>query len=119
MVTPGLFYVDSVNAEFQRVDVHGCLMDKAVIFEGNYGVRSAFFRLAEGQIIERHTHTKWVQVFVIRGVIRVDQEHADVIDVGSGAAYFLNPYYPHTETVLEEALVLVTQGEDRPGWLQQ
>jgi hypothetical protein len=40
---------------------------KSVIFEGRHGVRSAFFHMAPGCVIPRHTHSKWVQVMVLKG----------------------------------------------------
>jgi len=111
-----LCYVDSQHTDFDNVDVHGTMMGKAVVFEGDYGVRSAFFNLQKEQIISHHTHTKWVQVMVISGCMKVEQEGVDEILARAGSVYFVYPHYPHTETALEETLVLVTQGEDRPGW---
>lgn len=113
----GLRHVTIEGAEWFTLDVHGTMMDKAVIFEGNYDVRSAFFRLPKSEIIHRHTHTKWVQVMVMSGCMRVQQDGSAEFDARPGSVYFLDPNYPHTETALEETVVLVTQGEDRPGWI--
>lgn len=112
----GLRHIDSSNANYETVTVHGSNMQKAVIFEGNYDVRSGFYRLAKGHVIRRHTHTKWVQVMVVNGCMKVEQEGSEVIHAQTGSVYFLDPHHPHTETATEETLVLVTQGEDRPGW---
>lgn len=114
--TASLRHIDSGNARYERVNVHGSIMQKAVIFEGNYDVRSGFYRLEKGHVIRRHTHTKWVQVMVVDGCMRVEQDGVDVIEAKSGSVYFLDPNHPHTETALVKTLVLVTQGEDRPGW---
>jgi quercetin dioxygenase-like cupin family protein len=115
--TKGLrhYAVDSV--EWNRLDVHGTLMDKATIFEGDYDVRSAFFKLGQGQVIHQHTHTKWVQVFVVAGLMRVQQDGSEEFDATPGTVYFLDPGFAHVETAVEETTVLVTQGEDRPGWM--
>lgn len=102
---------------WQRVDVYGAAMDKAVVFEGAHDVRSAFFRMAAGCTIESHTHTKWVQVMVLDGCMRVTQENADPFEARSGSVYFVNPGFAHVETAVVDSLLLVTQGEDRPGWL--
>jgi len=111
-----LRHVDSRCAHYDNVNVHGSMMDKAVVFEGNYDLRSAFFRMKAGQVIARHTHTKWVQVMILSGSMKIEQEGVEDIVAKAGSVYFLDPHYPHTETALEETLVLVTQGEDRPGW---
>lgn len=111
-----LRHVDSRHAGYDYVNVHGSMMDKAVVFEGDYDVRSAFFRMKADQVIPRHTHTKWVQVMIVSGSMKIEQEGVEDIEAVAGSVYFLDPHYPHTETALEDTLVLVTQGEDRPGW---
>ena len=113
----GLTHLSSKGLDWKRVDVHGASMEKAVLFEGNYGVRSAFFKMPAGLTIAHHTHTKWVQVMVLEGCMRVEQERSGTINATSGSVYFLDPGYPHVETAVEETIVLVTQGEDRPGWI--
>lgn len=115
--TTSLQHLSLSSLKWNRLDVHGTEMDKAVIFEGDYDVRSAFFRMQAGQVITRHTHTKWVQVAVLKGCMRVEQEGSEDIEANVGSVYFVNPHYPHTETALIETIVLVTQGEDRPGWM--
>ena len=103
--------------EWQRVDVYGTAMDKAVVFEGAHDVRSAFFRMSAGCTIENHKHTKWVQVMVLDGCMHVQQEGAEPFRAKSGSVYFVNPGFPHVETAEIDSLLLVTQGEDRKGWL--
>jgi quercetin dioxygenase-like cupin family protein len=112
----GLTHLSSEKLEWKYVDVHGAKMEKAVLFEGDHGVRSAFFKMPAGLTIAHHTHTKWVQVMVLKGCMRVDQEGSDTINATSGSVYFLDPGHPHIETAVEDTIVLVTQGEDRPGW---
>ncbi|MFJ3776319.1 cupin domain-containing protein [Streptomyces sp. NPDC090075] len=115
-VSTGLRHVSLDTLNWKRIDVHGTVMDKATIFEGAYEVRSAFFRMAEGQVIENHTHTKWVQVAVLQGSMLVQQDGSEDLEAQAGSAYFLDPHHPHVETALTETVLLVTQGEDRPGW---
>jgi quercetin dioxygenase-like cupin family protein len=115
----GLNYLSAAKLDWQRVDVHGASMDKAVLFEGSHGVRSAFFKMPAGLTIPHHTHTKWVQVMVLEGCMRVEQKGSEVIDARSGSVYFLDPGHPHVETAVEDTVVLVTQGEDRPGWMSE
>ena len=113
----GLNYLSSESLSWEPVDVHGAKMEKAVLFEGNHGVRSAFFKMPAGLTIDNHTHTKWVQVMVLKGCMRVEQHGSDTINVTGGGVYFLDPGHPHVETAVEDTIVLVTQGEDRPGWV--
>jgi quercetin dioxygenase-like cupin family protein len=87
-----------------------------MIFEGDYDVLSAFYRMTEGQEIPEHTHTNWVQVMVLQGCVRVEQEGSDPIEAKAGSVYFVEPHHPHIETALTDTVVLVTQGEYRAGW---
>jgi quercetin dioxygenase-like cupin family protein len=105
------------HLDWNRVDVYGTAMDKAVVFEGAYGVRSAFFRMSAGTIIPSHRHTKWVQVMVLEGCMLVQQEAAQTFRARPGTAYFVNPGFSHVETAEVDSLLLVTQGEDRQGWM--
>ena len=92
-------------------------MKKATVFEGAHGVRSAFFKMSAGSTIAQHKHTKWVQVMVLEGCISVKQEGAEPFLAQAGSAYFVNPGFPHVETAEVDSLLLVTQGEDRQGWM--
>lgn len=92
-------------------------MEKAVVFEGAHGVRSAFFKMAAGAFIQSHKHTKWVQVMVLEGCMLVQQEAAEAFRAKSGSIYFVNPGFAHVETAEVDSLLLVTQGEDRDGWM--
>lgn len=58
-------HVHSGNIGWERVQVHGVPMDKAVVFEGAHDVRSAYFRMLAGCTIPAHRHAKWVQVMVL------------------------------------------------------
>jgi quercetin dioxygenase-like cupin family protein len=114
----GLTHLCKDKLDWQRAGVHGAPMEKVTLFEGGHGVRSAFFKMPAGLEIPQHTHTKWVQVMVLEGCMQVEQEGSEALRVESGGVYFLNPGYPHVETALVDTIVFVTQGEDRPEWLQ-
>lgn len=116
MYTTGLLHLKLSSLPWIRYVVHGTEMDKAVLFEGAHGVRSAFHRMAPGQVIANHTHSMWVQVMVLEGRLLVEQAGSEPLEATAGTVYFVNPDFPHTETALEETIVLVTQGEDRVGW---
>jgi quercetin dioxygenase-like cupin family protein len=109
----GLTHLSKSNLEWQQVDRHGVTMHKAILFEGAHGVRSAFFKMPAGLKMSPHTHTKWVQVAVLEGRMRVEQQGSQTIEVEGGGVYFLNPGHEHVETALLDTIVLVTQGEDR------
>jgi quercetin dioxygenase-like cupin family protein len=97
------------------VDVRGATMAKASVFEGDYDVRSAFFRMPAGCAVPPHDHSKWVQVMVLEGRMRVEQDGEPTQEVAAGGCYFVGAGETHSETAVEDTLVLVTQGEDRPG----
>lgn len=98
---------------WETVDVRGAEMQKAVVWEGAHDVRSAFFRMPAGLEIPDHSHTKWVQVMVLEGVMRVEQRGVPPREISAGGVYFVTPGENHVETAVEDCLVLVTQGEDR------
>jgi quercetin dioxygenase-like cupin family protein len=95
----------------------GTVMDKSVIWEGDYDTRSAFFRMSKGMIIPEHTHPKWVQVMVVEGEIEVETDEDGKVRIEAGGCYFVEAGDTHTEVAIEDSLVLVTQGEDRPEFL--
>jgi quercetin dioxygenase-like cupin family protein len=104
------------DASWSEANIYGTVLPKSAIFEGDHGVRSAFFKMMKGDSIAKHLHRKWVQVAVISGRMLVEQEGAPAFAVSAGDVYFIDPGFPHTETAAEDSLLLVTQGEDRPGW---
>jgi quercetin dioxygenase-like cupin family protein len=105
-------YHDPEARVWTTIAVRGTAMDKASVFEG-HGVRSAFFRMPPGCRIPDHDHTDWVQVAVISGRMRVEQQGQQPRLIEAGGAYFVSPGEEHAETAEIETIVLVTQGEDR------
>jgi quercetin dioxygenase-like cupin family protein len=92
----------------------GTVMEKSVVWEGEFDIRSAFFRMPEGMAIPKHTHPKWVQVMVLDGEMQVENEQDGIVRITAGGCYFVEPGDSHQETAVQDTLVLVTQGEDRP-----
>jgi len=95
----------------------GTVMNKSVVWEGKFGLRSAFFRMPLGMAIPKHTHPDWVQVMVVEGEIEVDSEQDGKHSVAAGGCYFVEPGDTHIEVAVIDSLVLVTQAEDRPEFL--
>ena len=95
----------------------GTVMNKSVVWEGSFDIRSAFFRMPKGMCIPRHTHPKWVQVMVVEGEVEIEADQDAPVKVSAGGCYFVEPGDTHTETALVDSLVLVTQAEDRPEFL--
>lgn len=108
-------FVLEPGSAWQTVDVYGASMEKHVVFEGAYDVRSAYFKMSADCSIESHRHTKWVQVVVLSGEMLVIQDGEPERRVGPGQCYFVDAGETHAERALQDTLVLVTQGEDRPG----
>ena len=97
----------------------GTVMKKSNIREGNFDIRSAYFRMPKGMVIPSHTHSKWVQVVVLEGQMQIQTEDDGIVAVAAGGSYFVEPDETHIETAMEDTLVLVTQGEDRADFLQE
>lgn len=95
----------------------GTVMDKSIVWEGDHDVRSALFRMPAGMAIPMHTHPKWVQVMVLEGAMEIETEQDGTVRIAAGGCYFVEPGDSHKETAVKNTLVLVTQGEDRPEFL--
>lgn len=95
----------------------GTVMEKSVVWEGDYDTRSAFFRMPKGMDIPEHTHPKWVQVMVVEGAMEIETDDDGKVRIDAGGCYFVEAGDTHMERALEDTLVLVTQGEDRPAFL--
>ena len=106
-------YIDPSELDWTDVDVRSATMSKAVVFEGGYDVRSAFFRMPAGCAVPPHDHTKWVQVMVLEGQMRIEQDGQPDREVSAGGCYFVDAGETHVEVAVADTLVLVTQGEDR------
>ena len=86
-------------------------MEKCPVFEGD-GMRSGLVRMASGCQIPDHHHSSWVQVAVISGRMRVEQDGSPVRIIPAGGVYFVSPGEDHVETAEVETILLVTRGED-------
>ncbi len=93
-------------------------MDKCTLWEGRHDTRAGLFRMPAGMQIAQHMHTRWVQVFVVEGGMRVDTAAGDTHTVSAGGYYFVEPGETHVETAICETLVLVIQAEDRDAMRQ-
>ena len=111
-------YFSKEHLSWEQATVRGgTVMDKSVVWEGDYDTRSAFFRMSKGTNIPRHTHPRWVQVMVVEGTMEVDSDEDGKVRIAAGGCYFVEAGDTHMETAIEESLLLVTQGEDRPEFL--
>ena len=95
----------------------GTIMSKSIVWEGDYDTRSAFFRMPKGMSVPMHDHPKWVQVMVVSGEMEVETEEDGMVHIKAGGCYFVEAGDIHKETAVEDTMVLVTQGEDRPNFL--
>lgn len=107
-------YTNESDEAWSTVDVRGTAMQKRVVWEGDYDIRSAFFNMPAGMRIEAHHHSKWVQVTVLEGRMRVEQDGQPVRRIAAGEVYFILAGETHAETAEIDTRLLVTQGEDRP-----
>jgi quercetin dioxygenase-like cupin family protein len=111
-------YYQKDKLSWAQAPVRGGIdMEKSVIWEGDFNVRSAFFNMPVGMVIPEHTHPSWVQVMVVEGEMEVETEQDGVVRIAAGGCYFVEPGDTHKETAVCDTLVLVTQAEDRPEFL--
>jgi quercetin dioxygenase-like cupin family protein len=111
-------YFPKEKLSWARTPVRGGIdMEKSIIWEGDFNIRSAFFKMPAGMVIPEHTHPSWVQVMVVDGEMEVETEQDGVVRIVAGGCYFVEPGDRHKETAVGDTLVLVTQAEDRPEFL--
>ncbi len=101
-------YHEPDSRAWSPVSVRGTAMETSPVFEG-HGARSAFFRMAPGCQIPDHHHADWVQVAVVSGRMRVEQDGVAARVIPAGGVYFVSPGEDHSETAEVETVVLVTQ----------
>ena len=101
-------YNDPNSREWSQFTVRGTPMEKSPVFSG-HGTQSVLFRMASGCQIPEHHHSDWVQVAVMSGRMRVEQDAKPPRLIPAGGVYFVSPGESHTETAEVETVVLVTQ----------
>lgn len=101
-------YYELAGRVWSPMSVRGTAMEMCPIFEDD-DTRSALFRMAPGCQIPDHHHTHWVQVAVMSGRMRVEQDGMPARVVPAGGVYFVSPGEDHIETAEVETIVLVTQ----------
>jgi quercetin dioxygenase-like cupin family protein len=101
-------YYEPDSRVWSPVNVRGRAMEKSPVFSG-HGTQSALFRMASGCQIPDHHHSDWVQVAVISGRMRVEQDASPARIIPAGGVYFVSPGEDHVETAEVETIVLVTQ----------
>jgi quercetin dioxygenase-like cupin family protein len=105
---PVTTYREPGNREWSQVMVRGTPMERCSVFEA-HGTQSALFRMKAGCQIPDHHHANWVQVAVLSGQMRVEQEGSPMRQIPAGGVYFVDPGEDHVETAEVETVVLVTQ----------
>ena len=101
-------YREPESREWSSVMVRGTPMEECRVFHA-YGTQSALYRMAAGCRIPDHHHPRWVQVAVISGRMRVEQEASPPRLITAGGVYFVSPGEDHIEAAEVETVVLVTQ----------
>jgi quercetin dioxygenase-like cupin family protein len=107
-------YVNVTDRVWEDAEVVGVKMERCPLWGGDHGVMTGFFRMPAGTRLPRHHHGGWVQILVLEGAMRVEQQDAPSRDVGPGGWYFVEPGDTHVETAVEDAVIFVTLQRDDP-----
>lgn len=107
-------YLPTREQQWHPIDVRGVTMQACRLWEGGHNVESGLYRLPKGLTIPRHHHAGWCQVFVVSGAMRVQEDGDDPHSIDAGGYYVVEPGDTHTETALDDTLLLVICEEDRP-----
>ena len=112
-------YVTNKDQNWETTDVRGAKVEKCLLWEGKYNVRSGFFRMPKGLEIPAHHHAYWVQVLVLSGKMQIEAVGSKAQTIEAGEYYFVEPGETHIETALEDTHLLVVAEEDREVLRQQ
>lgn len=107
-------YLPTQAQQWQPIAVRGVTMQACRLWEGDHNVESGLSRLPQGLTIPRHHHPYWCQVFVVQGLMQVQEAGGALHRIDAGGFYFVEPGDSHSETALEDTLLLVICEEDRP-----
>jgi quercetin dioxygenase-like cupin family protein len=109
-------YLPTHAQRWHPIEVRGVSMQACRLWEGDHNVESGLYRMPQGMAIPRHHHACWCQVFVVSGAMRVEADGDDPHTIDAGGFYFVEPGDTHSETALEDTLLLVICEEDRPAF---
>ncbi|MEB3264078.1 MAG: cupin [Synechococcus sp.] len=117
-------YLPTHEQQWQSIDVRGMPMQACRLWEGNHNVESGLYRMPQGMTIPCHHHAHWCQVYVVSGAMQVQEVGVgEAVDepphtIDAGGSYFVEPGDTHSETALEDTLLLVICEEDRPEFIR-
>ncbi len=94
------------------VDPHDMVAQRCLVWEGQYGMYSALFRMPKGGAFDQHTHQTWLQTVVLEGQLKVETDKDGTRFINPGECYIIEPDEPHTESAVEDSLVLITRPEE-------
>jgi quercetin dioxygenase-like cupin family protein len=76
---------------------------------------TCIYRLPKGFVFPHHTHRGWVQIFVLKGKMRVDLADGSR-EIGENEYYVVEEGDAHVEVVEDdETVIFVAAGESRSG----
>lgn len=106
-------YPPTHEQHWHPIDVRGVAMQACRLWEGDHNVESGLYRMPHGMAISLHHHAHWCQVFLVSGAMRVQADGEGPHSIDAGGYYFVEPGDTHSETALEDTLLLVICEEDR------
>ncbi len=80
-------YVTNKDQNWETTDVRGAKVEKCLLWEGKYNVRSGFFRMPKGLEIPAHHHAYWVQILVLSGKMQVEAVGSKAQTIEAGEYY--------------------------------
>ncbi len=115
--------IRSLSADFADGDaltvtggatIESKLLTKIDEFDGLHEL--GYHKVSKGFNYPSHGHQGWIIACVLKGRLQVKTEGHDKAEVfGPGDTYFVEPGSIHTETALEDSLVLVVMSHSDPG----
>jgi len=103
-------YVTAAEQEWTTATIRSIWeMQSATLWNDGHDIATRIYRVPKGLHFERHRHYVFVQLFIVSGKYRIEQECVGERVLEAGDIAFVEPGDVHTETALEDTVILSTK----------
>lgn len=84
-------------------------MQSATLWNDGHDIATRIYRVPKGLHFDRHRHFVFVQLFIVSGKYRIHEDGVGERVLEAGDIVFVQPGDVHTETALEDTVILSTK----------
>lgn len=103
-------YVTAAQQEWSTATIRSIWeMQSATLWNDGQDIATRIYRVPKGLHFERHRHFVFVQLFIVSGKYRIHEDGVGERVLEAGDIVFVQPGDVHTETALEDTVILSTK----------